>query len=518
MEVEPGHNLKINRWISLAMAAVVLALLWLLVQQLVSRFHCQQASVHLSANDLDQARVDLEKARGWLGTLSSSNDSKRIDLIEGDLHISQAETARTVTTFLEEMEQAEELFRAVVARDPLDIDGFTGLARATAALEKVYPFVHKQPFPNGALPVFQQLLALMPTNIYTHTLLTRYYLSRNMTKELNHIIGQSISISPPLYFQLKRQTFYSMAMNEMLKASLQSAVEKGIYLKSALKALADLALQEEDYSAAISYFLQTRPISPYQDNSGYYLQLGGLYLRAEQFAEAAESFAIALKTTGRDGRLGEIWRKYSSLKLFREFLSFCKSIKTEKSSDFLEIVQAKCLMRMGRQELALSHLIRIDSKKYLAESMYLQGKIAESQKDWDTMELRSQRAAVLGPTNSSYHLLFSRALKNQHKWPQAEQAAGDAITSSAKPNPWLYNHRAWIRWSRHDYQGAQQDWQSAIVISPQTAWFYESMARVFEQGGSIKEAIRYLQKAITLQPDEPRFRQKYDMLQKKLTP
>ncbi len=175
---------------------------------------------------------------------------------------------------------------------------------------------------------------------------------------------------------------------------------------------------------------------------------------------------------------------------------------------------------MGRYNLALSHLLRLESPKYQAENFYLQAKIAELLKDWDTMELRSQRATVLEPGNSKYHLLFSKALKNQRKLRQAEQAASVAIDLSiktARPNPWLYNHRAWIKWSRQDFKGAQQDWQSAIEISPQTAWFYESMARVFERAGNLQKALKHLEKAISLSPDEPRFRKKHDELEKKYT-
>jgi tetratricopeptide (TPR) repeat protein len=336
-----------------------------------------------------------------------------------------------------------------------------------------------------------------------------------MTSELNNIIGRSINLYPQLYNQLKQQPFYSMAMNGMLKKSLQTAVENGVYVNSAYNALAELALQEEDYHAAIRYFVQTRPTVPYRDNSRYDLQLGGMYLRAEQFPEAEDSFLETLKTEDRERRLNEIWSQYKNRKKFSEFLSFCNKVDDKNITELLSILQAKCYMEMGRSELALSHLIRINSQKYEAESLYLQARVAESQKYWDTMELLSQRATVLEPSNSSYHLLFSRALQNQKKWPQAEQAASDAISYSERTNPWLYNHRAWIRWNRKDYRGAQLDWESAIEISPNTAWFYESLARVFEQGGNIDDAIRYLNKAIALRPDEQRFRKRHDELEKK---
>ncbi len=506
---------KAARWASLSLAALCLVLICLLVPQLFYRYHTQQVYTGLRNDDLTQARADIDAARSWSGPLVSRNDTRRIDLAEGELSLRMAETAPNVTELLREMEKAEKFFAEAVEIDPLDIDGYTGLARATASLEKVYPFVLRTPFHTSALPIFERLIELMPVNLYSHALLTKYYLSKNMTAEVHAIVGRSISLYPPLYYQLIRQPFYSMTMHEMLKKSLFSAIENGVYVEGAYKVLSDLAVKEEDYPAAIGFFQKSKLFRPYRDNSGYDLQLGNLYLQTDQFTEAQNAFLESLQTSDKEGRLNAIWNSYNGRKRYNEFMLFCKGISDERLSEALELVQAKCLIEMGRYELAISHLIRIDSRKYAAESLYLQGYIAEMQKDWDTMELRSQRATVLEPGNSKYHLLFSKALKNQKKWPQAERAAGEAIRTAIRPASWLYNHRAWIRWSLKDFDGAQEDWEQAIEISPENGWFYYSMALVYEQGGNVKEAIRQVKKAIALKPDEAGFLKKQAELLKK---
>jgi tetratricopeptide (TPR) repeat protein len=506
---------KAARWASFSMAVLCLLSLCYLIPQFFYRFHTQQVYTDLRHDDLAKARADLDAARNWLGPLVSRNDTRRINLAGGELSLRLAEAAPNVTALLQEMEMAETHFAEAVALDQLDIDGYTGLARATAALEKVYPFVHRKPFKTSALPVFERLVELMPVNMYSLALLTKYYLSKNMTAEVHATVGRSISLYPPLYYQLIRQPFYSMAMNEMLKKSLFTAIENGVYVEQAYKVLSNLAVKEEDYPAAIVYFQKSKLFRPYGDNSGYDLQLGNLYLQTDQFAEAESSFLESLQTTDKESRLNEIWNSYNAKKRYSEFMQLCKGVDDARLSEVLEIVQAKCLIEMGRYELANSHLIRIDSRKYAAESLYLQGYVAELQKDWDIMELRSQRATVLEPGNSKYHLLFSRALKNQKKWPQAERAAGEAIRTASKPASWLYNHRAWIRWSLKDFDGAQDDWESAIEISPENGWFYYSMALVYEQGGNVKEAIRQLNKALALKPEEPGFLKKHNELLKK---
>ena len=80
----------------------------------------------------------------------------------------------------------------------------------------------------------------------------------------------------------------------------------------------------------------------------------------------------------------------------------------------------------------------------------------------------------------------------------------DAI-AAADQNPWLYNHRAWIRWNRQNYDGAQSDWRKAIEFSPTTAGFYYNMGLVYEKGGNIDEAVKYFKKAQALKPDEQKY-------------
>lgn len=511
-----SRELKIARWVYALPSGCVLLLIALLLPMVPSRYYVQKAQTELWRGDLVRAGEFLQSAGELMPAWAMAGDMKRYQLASGELHIRRAESSQTLKGLVGEMKEAEKLFQQVVDNNPLDLDGYTGLARSTAALERIYPFVYKENYPVSALPYFQQLLKMMPVNLYTHELFTRYYLSRKMTAELHGLVTQTIGIYPPIYYQLIRQQFYSLAMNEMLKKALLEAIDSGIYVEEAYAVLADIASKEGDYSGAIDYFIKSKKIKPYKDNSAFDLQLGRLYLQAGRFAEASESFLLALQTPERESRFDTIWSSYRKDKLFNEFLALCEGIEDNRLAEQREILIASCLMELGRYELALSHLIRLNSKKYAAESLYLQARIAEYQKDWDTMELKSQRATVLAPQNSDYHLLFSKALNSQKKWPQAEKAASEAIHAASRPNPWLYNHRAWIRWSKKDYHGAQNDWEHAIAISPRTPHFYYSMALVYEQAGNIEGAGRQLAKALALKPDDPAYLKKHDQLQQKL--
>jgi len=128
------------------------------------------------------------------------------------------------------------------------------------------------------------------------------------------------------------------------------------------------------------------------------------------------------------------------------------------------------------------------------------------------MELAIQKATVLDPTNSKYHLLFSRVLERLGKLDRAEREAGLAIKHQIEPSPWLFDHRAWIRWDRKDYTGALQDWESAIKLDSDKqdkAYFYAQAAEVCTRLGDLTLAINYYQKALELDPENKKYQKRY---------
>ena len=142
--------------------------------------------------------------------------------------------------------------------------------------------------------------------------------------------GSQKTLHPRSAYQLINPPFYTVAMNEMIKSSLLSAVENGVYAADAYKALSRLALLEEDSQVAVNYFLKAKPVANYLDNSEYFLQLGRLYLMSGKTAEAEEAFLDSLNTTKLAKRMDEIWVQYKKEKQYKPFLDFCKSAEKEK--------------------------------------------------------------------------------------------------------------------------------------------------------------------------------------------
>jgi tetratricopeptide (TPR) repeat protein len=175
----------------------------------------------------------------------------------------------------------------------------------------------------------------------------------------------------------------------------------------------------------------------------------------------------------------------------------------------MDILLARSLIDLKRYHKARQILIDLNQKEPTAKAYYWLARIAQIEKDWDSMELAIQKATVLEPKNSHYHLLFSRVLKRIRKLDRAEKEAGLAIKNSAKPSPGLFNHRAWIRWAQKDYLGAVKDWKLAIRLSPKRATFYARAAEAYRMLGYWLAAMDYYQKAMKLDPENKRYKKRY---------
>ena len=279
-------------------------------------------------------------------------------------------------------------------------------------------------------------------------------------------------------------------------------------------------MKEGDTTTAIYYYEKTEPQDGYRDNSHYFIGIGNLQLQAKQYDAAVTSFLKGLEQgslSERRKRLNRVFGYYRRDNEFSAFLKFCDAAEQKfNTGDLVEFLRAEALFQMGQYGFARSHLLKISSRKYLSRSFALRARIAEKQKDWDEMELTSQRATVLDPENYSYFVLFSRSLTRQKKYIQAERAASEAIDISHGKSPWLYNHRAWIRWSLKNNDGALKDWEHAVSISPDNAGFYYNMGRVYERGGNLPAAIEQIEKAIRKAPGKKEYRNKLSALKTKL--
>jgi Flp pilus assembly protein TadD len=98
------------------------------------------------------------------------------------------------------------------------------------------------------------------------------------------------------------------------------------------------------------------------------------------------------------------------------------------------------------------------------------------------------------------------------KLDRAEKEAGLAIQHAAKPSHSLFNHRASIRWKEQDYQGALQDWKSALTMQPGNASLHARVAEAYLKKGDLSKARTHYQKALKLNPNNKTYKVKLEAL------
>ena len=527
-----GRAGRPSRILLLFCLAGALVLCAVLVQLLLSRYKYQTAVELLRQDKITEARTELENSLAALPGFSAAdalkpethssvfftNDLQRIDKAFGDLFFQKASTAMLMHSFFTDMQTAEKYYKAAAALNPFDVEAVMGLVKTTAALEKVHAFMHKKdPSPYNALPIFESLLRLRPEGIEAHYLLLRYLQDHAMDARMMETAANLMRIYPPAYNGLKTEPFYSTKMYKVVQSGLNEAIAEKNFSKDAYIALSDIELVQGNIDTAVSLYSEALKVKAPANALGHYSQMGRLFLKAEEFPKASEVFLLAVRMgEDRDTALRSIWGIHQGEKQYKPFLDFLKLAETEFGlAEVKDILQARCLIQLEQYELARSHLIKISMGHYQAESLSLQADIAAKRKDWDEMELTSQRATVLEPARSEYHSLLAQALRNQKKYPQAEEAAGKAIASSPKPSPWLFNQRGWIRWNRNNVEGAAEDWQKAITLEPTRPDLHYSMALAREKEQNYPVALTYARTALKLKPGNANYLRKVEELTEK---
>ncbi len=275
--------------------------------------------------------------------------------------------------------------------------------------------------------------------------------------------------------------------------------------------MSSLLAGEKEWAGAISHYRQALRYQAFDNRPKDYIHLGRLYLKKAEIEEAEENFFKALDLSrSKEKDLERLYRLYKGEGSMEELYRFYQQVSRRLIISYrMDILLARSLIDLKRYYKARQILIDLNQKEPTAEAYYWLARIAQIEKDWDAMELAIQKATVLEPKNSHYHLIFSRLLKQIKKLERAEKEVGLAIKHSAKPSPWVFNHRAWIRWAKRDYLGAARDWRLAIRLSPKKASFYAQAAEAYRMLGDLPLAISYYKKALKLDPKNRRYGKRY---------
>lgn len=397
--------------------------------------------------------------------------------------------------------------------NPLDAETAYGLAVSETRLEQLYQYKHpddkKNPY--QPLPYYKAAIRLRPNGIQYNSALARYLHMKGNTDELPEVIRTLGRIYPSAYGSLKKEPFWNDTVRQAFKKGLEEAIGEEITVRNSHMILSAVFSDEENWPPAIFHYQEALNHQAFQNSSGNYIQLGRLCLKDKQFEPAENSFLHGLEfSTSREKTFESLYSVYRAEGYPEKFYGFYhRAGEYFVLSYETDIVAARCLADLKEYEQAKQLLNELNQKYTSPQAYYWLCHIAQQEADWDAAELAIQKATVIDPTNSQYHFIFSNILKRLKKLERAEKEAGLAIEHQERQTPWIFNHRAWIRWSQGDYAGAVEDWKSAIELKPDHAAFYAQIAEAYKKLESPSAASAYYENAMKLEPGNDRYIKAY---------
>ncbi len=508
--ISPGSPFLPIRYVIAGVLFIVFAFLFYnLSIRLISDLEYFRANNLFKEKKCEQAIVLFEKA-----VSRTPNDYKKQRKLGRAYHTFSGEVAKA-SRAMALAQQSKDICAAALLLNENEAYTAYLLARSEQRLEQLHQHLYPdKAVPYNPLPFYRRAVFLRPNGVLYHIQMARNLYRHEKHDELLKVVRKLASNHPPVYYKVRKEKFWSDPVREAFKKGLKDAMEHEIAPRRAHEVYAAVMAAEKNWKAAISHYLKTFQYQSYQNRSGHSIHLGYLYLKDNQPGKAEEQFITALKKSGSLKKTMErIYSIYKKEKLPDSFyLLFQKVGQQFIITSETEIIVARSLMDMKKNREAEKILKEIVGREPNAGAYYWLARIAEIEKDWDKMELASQKTTVFEPDNSHFHFYFSKALKHKRKLKRAEKEAGLALKHSKKPDAGLFNHRGWIRWSQKDFLGAARDFQRAIGILPKRHYFYGYAAEAYKRAGDLDLARQYYGEALKRDPGNAGYKKKLEEL------
>jgi tetratricopeptide (TPR) repeat protein len=372
--------------------------------------------------------------------------------------------------------------------------------------------------PYAPLPYFETAIRLRPNGARNRYALAQYLSGMNMDAEMHRAAEELVRVYPSSYFHLKGEGLWSPAVKEASQRGLEQALEQGISVREAHLALSNILADDQDFTGAVFHYRQALQYQASQNSADDYIHLGRLLLKNRRPREAQGVFSRAINLGPfRERHLEKLYDLLKKDGHLNELCTFYQGI--HQSTTFpskTELLMARCLFDLKRNKQAQHTLKDLIERRPSAEAYYWLAKTHEVEKDWDKMERAIQKATVLDPENSEYHMVFSRFFKRLGKLERAEAEADLAIRYDQGRSPWSLNHRAWIKLARQDPAGAVADWLRAIELKPDKARFHAYAAEAYHRLGDVNMATTHFAKASKLDPDNVQYKKQLQLIESKV--
>jgi tetratricopeptide (TPR) repeat protein len=494
---------------ALLLALCALLALYPLYLRLMSGIHQLRAENHARQGYYGMALESFKKAAAY-----QPNDYQLMKGL-GDAYYELGALKPGAKESFSLVNRSREFYETAKGLNPLDAGAAYGAARAGFRLEMLHDYLYpeKGDAPYNALPWYREAVRLRPNSVTLRYALARYLFYHD-DEQLPETVRDLVRVYPPAYSNLRKEEFWSPEIRDEAKKGLEQAIAEGTSLRNAYMAMSGLSGEEERWDEAVSYYDQSLQYRAFENRAGNYIHLGYLNMKKGDMEAAEKNFIKGLdKSRSREADLGRIYRYYKLQDQLTGFPGFYSQVKERLiTSPAMQILLARSLIEREEYASAREVLLEVNDRNTNAEACYWLARIAEKEKDWDSMELLIQKATVLEPENSNYHLVFSNVLRRLKKLERAEKEATLALQYQIKPSPWTFNHRASIRRALEDYEGAARDWTRAIGLKPDYAPFHARAGEAYASMAYWSLAAKHYKKALSLSPDNKQYQKRLSEL------
>lgn len=316
-------------------------------------------------------------------------------------------------------DQARQAYAEAYRRNPLDAAAAFGLARSESRLQQLYPYLYPENIadnPYDPHPYYEAAIKLRPNGNQYHFALARYLYQTGQRRELLRVVQALARMLPEVYDLLKREPLWSPETQDVYKAGLEEAIDEKIAVKDAHRSMAAILADEKNWSEAIPHF-NTALSYQREISARDYTELGRLHLSNDAADDAVINFVKALTiSSDKEKSLEAITRLFDSRNHQTEFSKFYNEIEKHFFlSPGMHITAAKKFIDLKQLEKARFILTGVNDNRPNGDAYYWLARIAETEKDWDAMEINIQKATLLEPANQHYRNLFLQLRKRLGK-------------------------------------------------------------------------------------------------------
>jgi tetratricopeptide (TPR) repeat protein len=253
---------------------------------------------------------------------------------------------------------------------------------------------------------------------------------------------------------------------------------------------------------AIAHLQKEIEISP-QSSFDLFL-LGQEYLQVEQYEKAKAGYEKAI---GVDPNLTN-----AHYGLFTVCARLGQRAEATEHMATFKRLKARDMETLKDRNEAFDDLI--DMRKDAAETMMLAGQAYQASGKLARAEQLQYRAAALDPDNAMYHLHGGALSMQLRHFAQAEKAFGQVITLAPKSSRGYSGLAHLYLQVNHKLPQARQLAEKAVALEP-TAFNHYVLSWARDRNGDRAGARAAIKRAIELEPNNPRFRQIAQRMEKK---